>query len=131
MQISIKQESTPVGCVPPAHAYHTCFNSQKMPALCGGPQVNKFQQVSSDGHQMSLTKGPGQEPRGPCTVRSHASWILVTWGGTLLDRQTDTTENITFLQLRSWPVIKVVGIFQKLVMIGRKALGKFQKCDRT
>ena len=51
--------------------------------------------------------------------------------GTLLDRQTDTTENITFLQLRSWPVIKVVGIFQKLVMIGRKALGKFQKCDRT
>ena len=32
----------------------------------GGPQVNKFQQASSLGHQMSL-----EANGGPCTVRSH------------------------------------------------------------
>ena len=52
--------------------------------------MNKFEQVSSLGHQMSLalglgpytgegavscTEGGGGQIRGPCTVRSNALWI--------------------------------------------------------
>ena len=37
-------------------ANHTCFGHQ-MSVLVGGPQVNKFEQVSSDCHQMSLVGG--------------------------------------------------------------------------
>ena len=98
-----------------------------MPVLVGrGPQVNKFEQISSLGHQLSLGGGPR-------TVRSHV-WgggrvgmvpVLVgfpcrVWGGlgpvgalyvevqcimgnchigTPVGRQTDTTENIFFPQL--------------------------------
>ena len=86
-----------------------------MEALVGrGPQVNKLEQVSSLGHQMSLA---GDWGRGACTVRSHVqrrergpravrsnvSWVTVTWESPL-SRQTDLqkhmTENITFPQLR-------------------------------
>ena len=73
--------------------------------------MNKFEQVSSDGHQMSLLGGRGEgvpmshvgggrfgglelggggfhapcpgeggRPRGLCTLRSNASWVMVTWG---------------------------------------------------
>ena len=56
----------------------------------GCPQVNKFEQVSSLGHQMSLA-GAGQEGflyrgaagtgvgAGLCMVRLNASWVMVTW----------------------------------------------------
>ena len=64
-----------------------------------GPQVNKFEQVSSDDHQMSVALG-GSVPclvsgkgggglglmsgigggEGTCTVRSNASFVMVTWG---------------------------------------------------
>ena len=64
----------------------------------GGPQANKFEQVSSDDHQMSLAGGPmsdvgvrlsgkgrmsdiqwvGHGGGGPCTVRSNVSWVMVT-----------------------------------------------------
>ena len=49
----------------------------------GGPEVNKFEQVSSDGQQMSLAVGSmysevpcveggsGLGPGSPCTVRFH------------------------------------------------------------
>ena len=55
--------------------------------------MNKFEQVSSLGHQMSLavreliqggggrglvTKGPVRGA-GPCTGKSNTSWIMVTW----------------------------------------------------
>ena len=69
-----------------------------------GPQVYKFKQVSTDDHQISLRgltgpgpgglipdvqRGPGvRAGEGACTVRSHASLIMVT------DRQTATSENI-------------------------------------
>ena len=33
----------------------------------GGPEVNKIEQVSIDGHQMSLARG-GTKFGGPCTV---------------------------------------------------------------
>ena len=50
-----------------------------VPAVCQpggdgggeGPQVNKFEQVSNLGHQMSLAGGP-------FTVRSNASWVMIT-----------------------------------------------------
>ena len=43
---------------------------------------------------------------GPCLVRFNASWVMVTWDPLtpLLNRMTNTTENITFLQLR-WPEV--------------------------
>ena len=87
--------------------------------------MNMFEQVSSDGHQMSLVGGPcsvrshvqrGWVPvqwgfisgeGGPCTVRSNASWdapppSVHRW-------MTDTTENITFPQLR-WQALITLSI---------------------
>ena len=55
-----KQESIPVGWVIPACADRNCFNSHQM-TVAGGPQVNKFEQVSSGGHQMSLAGNLGQD----------------------------------------------------------------------
>ena len=77
----------------------------------GGPEVNKSEQVFSDGYQISLAEGSlysevpclstgGQSLGCPCTVRSDASCGMVTNGhmGTPLSasEQTDMTENITF-----------------------------------
>ena len=50
--------------------------------------MNKFEQVSSDGHQMSLAGGyhvpcrglDWGKGRGPSTVRSNASWVMITRG---------------------------------------------------
>ena len=42
------------------------------------PQVNKFKQVSSDGHKMSLAEGWGLGVWGGCTVRPNASRGMVT-----------------------------------------------------
>ena len=43
--------------------------------------MNEFQQVSSDGHQMSLVGGP-------CSVRSH----VLRWGGGHLSREVPCLE---------------------------------------
>ena len=57
-----------------------------------GPQVNKFEQVSSDDHQMSLAgtglgwgdpmSGGGPRARAGggvhCTKRTNASWVMAT-----------------------------------------------------
>ena len=67
--------------------------------------MNKCEQVSSVGHQMSVAgvQGPTQRGRmgtGPYTERSlysEVQCILVTWGPT----DTHTTDNIAFPQLRS------------------------------
>ena len=87
----------PVGGVPPTHA-SVATRCQHL----WGSQVNKFQQVSSLDHQMSLEGflyrevpcsggqgwGGGTLPvqcssmsgvGGPCMVRSNVSWIMVTW----------------------------------------------------
>ena len=55
------QESIPVGCVPPACADCNAFKSHQISVMGwegGGPQVNKFEQVSSGGLQMSLAGVP-------------------------------------------------------------------------
>ena len=80
--------------------------------------MNKFEQVNSDGHQISVAggfscsisegslgvpishvwRGPGWG--GVKTVRSNASWAMVTWEPSRQnDRQTDMTATITFPQL--------------------------------
>ena len=67
----------------------------------GGPDMNKFEQVKSDCHQMSLgNQGQGWGSHvqkdwagGACTVSPNASWIMVT--------QTHTTKNIIFQQFHS------------------------------
>ena len=79
--------------------------------------MNKFEQVSSDGHQMSLAEesqvswpglgvpgfmsGGGQSQGAACTMGSNTSWVMVTWDPHL-GRQTHNCENITFQQLRSF-----------------------------
>ena len=63
-----KQDSIPVGCIPPTCDDCTCFNSHQMSApWVGGPVVNNFEQVSSDGHQMSPAEHGGSLCReDPC-----------------------------------------------------------------
>ena len=89
----------------------------------GDPQVNKFEQVSSLEHQMSLAGGlglglgggwsqclegarlgPGQE--GLLLMRSNASWVMITWDPLPVDGQTHVGENITFPQLH-WQEVKI------------------------
>ena len=71
------------------------------------PEVSKFEQASSDGHQLLLVKEGGGVL---------VQWGLgVGWGGGVLDRmpvnrmtnwQTDTTENITFPKI-CWRAPKI------------------------
>ena len=50
--------------------------------------MNKFEEICSDDHHVSSAEGWGLEgdPRsdvrggGGCTVRSNASYVMVTWG---------------------------------------------------
>ena len=84
----------------------------------GGLQVNKFEQVSSVGHQLDVTLGGPEVNKfeqflsedhkmllagGRSTVRSNASRVIFTWGPPV-NRQTQV-KNITFPQLRWWAVI--------------------------
>ena len=53
----------------------------------GSPQMNKFEQVSSDGHQMSQAGASSEagdmldiRDGGTCKVRSNASWAMVIYG---------------------------------------------------
>ena len=48
-----QQDSIRVGRVPPL-LHRTCISSQLPDVSTGGPQVNKFEQVTSLGHQISL-----------------------------------------------------------------------------
>ena len=41
--------------------------------------MNKFEQVSSDGHQMSLGGGTRAGVWGGYTLGSNASWVMDTW----------------------------------------------------
>ena len=55
-------KNIPVRCIPPICTDHTCFNGHQMSALVGVLEVNKFEQVSSDGYQMSIARGLGGPP---------------------------------------------------------------------
>ena len=82
--LQLKQESIPVRCVPPACVDCKCFSSHLMSATVGDPIVNKSEQVSSLGHQISLERvglggslysevpcPGGRGLGGVCTVRSN------------------------------------------------------------
>ena len=66
MQSHNQQESILVGCVLPTCTDRTCLNSHQMSSQLG--KVNKLEQVSSEGHQMSLA---GEELK---------SWSGSPWG---------------------------------------------------
>ena len=55
----MEQESIPLGDVPQL-AGHDCFISYQISVGGVGTEMNKFEQVSSNGHHMSLTGGPVQ-----------------------------------------------------------------------
>ena len=55
----MKQESIPVGCIPPNCQQYVLQPPDASTSGRVWPQVNKFKQVSSDGHQISLE---GVEP---------------------------------------------------------------------
>ena len=94
MDLNPRQESILVGCVPPACQPYVLLPPDVSTDWEGG-QLNKFEQVSSYGHQMSLAVGPegsmsdGREGGVPMsdvggggggsTVRSNASWVMVAW----------------------------------------------------
>ena len=58
----LKQESIPVGCVPSVGKLYMLQWPPPDVILRRGPQVNKFEQVSSCGHQMSVADGMGPGP---------------------------------------------------------------------
>ena len=88
------------------HNVHATVASNQMPVLVGvGPQVNKFVRISSLGHQLSLV----QTRPVQCDPMHHGQWLHEI---SLLNRITDTHENITFPQL-CW---RVVTIFQTHVL---------------
>ena len=68
----------------------------------GDPEMNKFEQLSSDDHLMSVVAGSILGPlSGVCTlpcVLSHDA-CDVAFTPSLVDRMTETRENITFPQL--------------------------------
>ena len=57
--MSCSKDSTPVGCVPPAWQPNMCLvvTTKYQCRWQVGAQVNKFEQVSSDGHLMSVSRG--------------------------------------------------------------------------
>ena len=71
----------------------------------GGPQMNKFEQVSSNQHQMSLAEGiqvwcPGRVPY-------HVTYPMMHLMSPNTCQQTDSCENITFQQLLLQAVITI------------------------
>ena len=55
----LEQENISVGCAPPTCHYTSFGDHQMSVQVEGDPQVNKFEKISSDGHQMSLARAKG------------------------------------------------------------------------
>ena len=68
--INTEQDSIPVGCIPPASQPYVFWWSLLDVSTGGwggggvGPQVNKFEQVSSDDHQISVAGKDGSRSPG-------------------------------------------------------------------
>ena len=88
----IWQESIPVGCVPPSCAERMCFsNIHQMSALVvlKWKKMNRSPVLTTSGAWEGvpcLWRGVRGIPMShiwkglPCTLRSNASWVMVTWG---------------------------------------------------
>ena len=83
----MEQEIIPVWCTPPSCTNLTFFNSNQVSALVVGSWSDQVWKVSIDCHQMSLAGVPctvrshvwrGLGLGGLWTVRSNASWVMVT-----------------------------------------------------
>ena len=117
------QESIPVGCVPPACADYNSCNTLVAPVQWrSNDQVWKGLQwwqpdvtsraipslMATAGRSLgSFLRGGGRARATPCTVRSNASWVILTWDSLPpVGRQTHNCENITFLKLR-WRAVTI------------------------
>ena len=84
LEIKVQQDSIPVGCIPPTCKPYLLQFQLPPPDVAprggGGPQMNKFEQVSSDHHQMSLGRGrsPGLMSRGRGGLRGGRSPGLIS-----------------------------------------------------
>ena len=101
-------ESIPVGCVPPTLptvCALVAIRCQHWDPVLKWTSLNRSQVLATLGHW-------GQSWEGPSTVKSNASWVLVTWDQSPphTHRMTDTTETITFQQLR-WRTLKTIDLF--------------------
>ena len=105
VSINTEQDSIPVGCTPPACQPYM-FRWPLLDVSTGGsaevgPQVNKFEQVSSDDHQMSVAgEDGGRSPRMmwggvtlPCDLPHDAYDVPTTPS---LNGMTDACEDIIF-----------------------------------
>ena len=103
-----------VGCVPPACQPYIPLRwppdvSTSGGGGWGGPQVNNFEDMeagASSGRGLMSDiwgEGGGKSWGRGCTVKSNTSWVMITWGPPV-NRQTDTSKNFTFPQLR-WLVV--------------------------
>ena len=100
---TIEQDSIPVGCVPPAcQPYAFQWLPLDVSTSMGviGPKVNKFEQVSSDDHQMSVAVGVGLTSGIRAVGGTH-----VTWRPPQTECQIDTCENLIFMQPRLQEII--------------------------
>ena len=87
------------GCVPPACADRNFFNSYRGGGggvILKGTNLNRSQVVARRFHYQGRVRiraggAPMSDVRkqGGCTVRSNASWVMVTWSLLLVDRMTD------------------------------------------
>ena len=111
----MKEESIPVRCALPAWKPYVCFSfsGHHQLVLLGNRQMSKFEEVSSDQHQMSLARGfPGLTSRGAGEVVCYLTFsgdgvpYHVTYPMMHLMilaqpppcKQTDACESITFPQ---------------------------------
>ena len=82
-QMIQKQEYSTVWCLPTACQSHMLLWSADL-STGWESQVNKLEQISSDGQQMSVAEGGSHVwcPRagGSCIVKFNASWAIVEWG---------------------------------------------------
>ena len=98
-----KQESIPVGCVPPAQPpYVLQFNIHQMSAAGGGV----IMKTSLNRSLFLATRCHQQEGAGTCIVRSNASLVMVTWDPSSTPT-TPRTHRQT--QLKTLPSRKFVG----------------------
>ena len=93
--------------------FEQVFSGDHHMSLAWGPHVKKFEQVSSDGHQISVgcvsyVGGTYNEVR--CIMGNIHMGDLLSW----TDRQTDKIESVTLSQLR-WRAVKMIltGLCQK------------------
>ena len=99
--------------------------------------MNMYEQVSILGHQMSLAGGDKAEAldseshwgvaglEGPCTVRFNAFWVMVTWEPpSPVNRQTDTTENIAFPQLRNTTIMDILSSNSDALVLPERSVGE-------